>query len=145
MTPTTPSRAAGGSAGEDDRPALDGGDGDGGGVSEDAGAGDDAGAGGDDDSDAAPGLFALPPGADPSLDWGLDRHRNPDGSPRIIERHLDVPPELAGLRLDHFVKTQIPRLSRTRIQAIIGDQLRRTDGPHRDHAPKPATIVVAGE
>src|SRR5262249_48656660 len=54
---------------------------------------------------------------------------------------LVVPPELAGLRLDHFVKTQIPRLSRTRIQAIITDQLRRGDG----HVPKPATIVVAGE
>jgi len=37
-----------------------------------------------------------------------------------------------------IVKTQIPRLSRTRIQAIIADQLRRSDG----HAPKPATIVA---
>src|SRR5215471_5516393 len=83
-------------------------------------------------ADEAPGgVFALPPDADPSLDWGLRAHLYPDGSPRIIERHLVVPPELAGLRLDHFVKTQIPRLSRTRIQAIIGGQLRRADG----HAP----------
>ena len=90
------------------------------------------------DSDAA---FALPPGADPAIDWGLTSHLNADGSPRIVERHLIVPPELAGLRLDHFVKTQITRLSRTKIQAIIDDQLRRADG----HVPKPATIVAANE
>jgi 23S rRNA pseudouridine1911/1915/1917 synthase len=51
-----------------------------------------------------------------------------------------VPSELAGLRLDHFVKTQIPG-SRTKIQAIIDEQLRRADG----HVPKPATIVAANE
>jgi 23S rRNA pseudouridine1911/1915/1917 synthase len=96
---------------------------------------------GDDVEPAAVDVFTLPPGADPALDWGLRAHLHPDGSPRIIERHLVVPPELAGLRLDHFVKTQIPRLSRTRIQGIITDQLRRTDG----HAPKPATIVAAGD
>ncbi|MCW5803138.1 MAG: RluA family pseudouridine synthase [Deltaproteobacteria bacterium] len=84
---------------------------------------------------------ALPPGADPSLDWGLTSHLDANGAPKIIERHLHVPPELAGLRLDHFVKTQIVRLSRTRIQGIIGEQLRRADG----HRPKPATIVAAGE
>jgi 23S rRNA pseudouridine1911/1915/1917 synthase len=96
-----------------------------------------------DDLGAPPAVdaFTLPPGADPSLDWGLRAHLHPDGSPRIIERHLTVPPELAGLRLDHFVKTQIPRLSRTRIQAIIGGQLRRADGG----IPKPATIVGAGD
>ncbi|HEU0031184.1 MAG TPA: RluA family pseudouridine synthase [Kofleriaceae bacterium] len=85
--------------------------------------------------------FSLPPGADPALDWGLTSHLMPDGSPRIVERHLVVPPDLAGLRLDHFVKTQIPRLSRTRIQGIIDEQLRRADG----HVPKPATIVAANE
>jgi 23S rRNA pseudouridine1911/1915/1917 synthase len=96
----------------------------------------------DDGPDAARvDVYTLPPGADPTLDWGLDAHLQADGSPRIIERHLLVPPELAGLRLDHFVKTQIPRLSRTRIQGIIGDQLRRSDG----HVPKPATIVAGGE
>jgi 23S rRNA pseudouridine1911/1915/1917 synthase len=86
-------------------------------------------------------VFTLPPGADPAIDWGQRAHLHPDGSPRTIERHLVVAPELAGLRLDHFVKTQIPRLSRTRIQGIITDQLRRADG----HAPKPATIVAAGD
>ena len=85
--------------------------------------------------------FSLPPGADLSIDWGLRAHLQPDGSPRIIERYLTVPPELAGLRLDHFVKTQITRLSRTRIQAIIGGQLRRVDG----FVPKPATIVAGGD
>ena len=110
-------------------------------------AGPDAGLDADPDADPVADLdlavdaFTLPPGADPALDWGQRSHLQPDGSPRIIERHLVVPPELAGLRLDHFVKTQIPRLSRTRIQAIIIDQLRRTDG----HAPKPATIVAAGD
>src|SRR5215510_14457787 len=135
MTPTTPSSLP---DADDQGSALDRGlDGGPGGDADEAADADEAG-GGDDD---APSVFALPPGADPTLDWGLDAHRNPDGSPRIIERHLAVPPELAGLRLDHFVKTQIPRLSRTRIQAIITDQLRRSDG----HAPKPATIVAAGE
>ena len=89
----------------------------------------------------ASALYALPPGADPTLDWGLTSHLDATGAPRIIERHLVVPPELAGLRLDHFVKTQIPRLSRTRIQGIIGPQLTRADG----HVPKPATIVAGGE
>lgn len=67
----------------------------------------------------------------------LDEH----GNPKIIERHLIVPPELAGLRLDHFVKTQIARLSRTKIQAIIETQLTRTDG----YKPKASTSVAAGE
>jgi len=100
-------------------------------------------AAGDEPEIAEPAVdsFSLPPGADLSLDWGQRAHLHPDGSPRIIERHLLVPPELAGLRLDHFVKTQIPRLSRTRIQAIIGGQLRRAD----HHVPKPATIVAAND
>src|ERR1700753_512597 len=85
-----------------------------------------------DDADAT-GALQLPPGADPSIDWGQRAHLLADGTPRTIERNLIVPPELAGLRLDHFVKTQIPRLSRTRIQGIIGGQLRRVDG----HALKP--------
>ena len=102
---------------------------------------DEVGDGDAGDDDAPAGAFRLPPGADLTIDWGLRSHLHPDGSPRIIERHLVVPPELAGLRLDHFVKTQIPRLSRTRIQGIIAGQLRRADG----HAPKPATIVAAGD
>lgn len=96
------------------------------------------------EADAEPAIdaFTLPPGADPTLDWGVTSHLSPDGSPRIVERHLHVPPELAGLRLDHFVKTQITRLSRTKIQQVIATQLRRVDG----HATlKPATTVAAGD
>ena len=103
---------------------------------DDAGDADDA-----DDLEPAVDVFALPPGADPTIDWGLASHLDENGAPKIIERHLIVPPELAGLRLDHYVKTQIVRLSRTKIQQIIGTQLRRVDG----HVPKPATSVAAGE
>ncbi|MDB4957458.1 MAG: pseudouridine synthase, RluA family [Myxococcales bacterium] len=74
-------------------------------------------------------------------DLGLTSHLNPDGTPRIIERHLIVPPELAGLRLDHFVKTQISRLSRTKIQQIIDTQLTRISGT----TAKSSTTVVAGD
>jgi 23S rRNA pseudouridine1911/1915/1917 synthase len=87
-------------------------------------------------------VFTLPPGADPTLDWGLTSHLHPDGSPRIIERVLDVPPELAGLRLDHFIKTQIPRLSRTRIQSVIETQLTRLSG---HGALKSATKIATGD
>jgi 23S rRNA pseudouridine1911/1915/1917 synthase len=93
-------------------------------------------------------------------DVGEGSHLDEHGNPRIIERHLIVPPELAGLRLDHFVKTQIVRLSRTKIQSIIDTQLRRvarsgSGGPRSTaeggaevsdgYAPKPATIVAAGD
>ncbi len=91
--------------------------------------------------DDGPATFQLPPGADPSIDWGLTSHLDEHGQPKIIERHLLVPPELAGLRLDHFVKTQIGRLSRTKIQDIIDTQLTRIDGKK----PKASTSVVAGE
>jgi 23S rRNA pseudouridine1911/1915/1917 synthase len=99
---------------------------------------------GDADADERAGaVYELPPGADPSIDWGLTSHLAPDGSPRIVERHLHVSPELAGLRLDHFVKTQIPRLSRTKIQDVIEAQLERAGaaGPRL----KAATIVAAGD
>lgn len=92
-----------------------------------------------DVDDAAPDLAALEAYA--GVDLGLTSHLDEHGKPKIIERHLIVPPELAGLRLDHFVKTQISRLSRTRIQGIIETQLRRLDG----HQPKPSTSVAAGE
>jgi 23S rRNA pseudouridine1911/1915/1917 synthase len=75
------------------------------------------------------------------VDFGERSHLDADGKPRIVERHLIVPAELAGLRLDHFVKTQIQRLSRTKIQLVIDTQLRRADG----YAPKPATKVAEGE
>ena len=93
----------------------------------------------DDEDDDRSALYDLPPGADPALDWGLTSHLHADGSPRIVERALLVPGELAGLRLDHFVKTQIPRLSRTKIQTVIATQL---SGPR---TMKPASIVAAGD
>ena len=91
------------------------------------------------DDDDRTALYDLPPGADRSLDWGLTSHLNADGSPRIVERALVVPGDLAGLRLDHFLKTQIPRLSRTKLQAVIDTQL---SGPR---TMKPASIVAAGD
>jgi len=81
--------------------------------------------GGDDDAPADLGGIPMVPG----VDYGVDSHLDEHGKPRIIERHLVVPGDLAGLRLDHFVKTQIPRLSRTKIQGIIDTQLRRVASP----------------
>lgn len=105
----------------------------------------DLGAGPADDDDAseaaAVATYDPPPGADPAIDWGLRSHLLPDGAPRIIERVLSVPPELAGLRLDHFLKTQIPRLSRTKLQEVIAGQLTRAAAGRL----KPATMVAAGD
>jgi 23S rRNA pseudouridine1911/1915/1917 synthase len=126
-------REAEGEAESGGEPEGDGGDG---GDEADAAVAADGGA-------PAGGTYELPPGADPSIDWGLTSHLHADGSPRIIERHLEVPPELAGLRLDHFVKTQIPRLSRTRIQDVIETQLQRE--PPAATRLKPATMVAAGD
>jgi 23S rRNA pseudouridine1911/1915/1917 synthase len=102
------------------------------------------------DADLPPLVLRRPPGADPSIDWGERAHLQPDGAPRLVERVLVVPPELAGLRLDHFLKTQIRRLSRTKLQQVIATQLARDDA--RDAIPraaaaalKPAATVVAGE
>jgi len=82
------------------------------------------------------------PADDLGVDLGLESHLDADGKPRIVERHLIVPPELAGLRLDHFVKTQIARLSRTKIQMVIDTQLTCVN---RTFAIKPATIVAPGD
>jgi 23S rRNA pseudouridine1911/1915/1917 synthase len=75
------------------------------------------------------------------IDEGVGSHLDENGKPKIITRHLHVTPELAGLRLDHYVKTQIPRLSRTKIQTIIETQLTRPDGTRA----KPATTVAVGD
>ena len=95
----------------------------------------------DGDENAEPEIE--PDGFTPAggADLGLTSHLHPDGSPRIIERHLVVPPELAGLRLDHFVKTQISRLSRTKIQQIIDTQLTRISGA----VAKSSTTVASGD
>jgi 23S rRNA pseudouridine1911/1915/1917 synthase len=52
-----------------------------------------------------------------------------------------VPAELAGLRLDRFLQNRMPRLSRTRTQAIIDACAFRDDGKRR----RASDIVRAGE
>jgi 23S rRNA pseudouridine1911/1915/1917 synthase len=59
----------------------------------------------------------------------------------FIELDIVVPPECGGWRLDHFLKRRIGRLSRTRIQAIIGEQIFFSDG----RTARPAASVRAGE
>jgi 23S rRNA pseudouridine1911/1915/1917 synthase len=79
---------------------------------------------------------------EPGVDYGERAHLDPaTGAPRIVERRFTVEPELAGLRLDHYLKRQIPRLSRTRIQAVIAETL-HSDPPR---PLKPNTAVIAGE
>ncbi|RMH40162.1 MAG: RluA family pseudouridine synthase [Deltaproteobacteria bacterium] len=71
----------------------------------------------------------------------MDVHLDDSGRPRIIERRFVVPEEFSGFRLDHFLKAQIPRLSRTRLQAIIRTGIERADG----RPVKPNARVTAGE
>ena len=59
----------------------------------------------------------------------------------VIALDIVVPPECGGWRLDHFLKRRIGRLSRTRIQAIIGEQIFFPDG----RRARPAATVRAGE
>jgi 23S rRNA pseudouridine1911/1915/1917 synthase len=54
---------------------------------------------------------------------------------------IRVPNECGGWRLDHFLKRRIGRLSRTRIQEIIKDQIRFGDG----RRARPSSSVRAGE
>jgi 23S rRNA pseudouridine1911/1915/1917 synthase len=79
---------------------------------------------------------------EPGIDYGERSHLEPSGQPRIVERSFTVEPELAGLRLDHYLKRQIPRLSRTRIQTVITETLHRAGV---DRKLKPNTAVLAGE
>lgn len=46
--------------------------------------------------------------------------RPPGLGPEAVMRVLRVPPELAGMRLDRFVQTQLRATSRTRTQRIVG-------------------------
>jgi 23S rRNA pseudouridine1911/1915/1917 synthase len=59
----------------------------------------------------------------------------------MIVLHILVPNECGGWRLDHFLKRRIGRLSRTRIQAIIGEQIFFPDG----RIARAASVVRAGE
>jgi 23S rRNA pseudouridine1911/1915/1917 synthase len=72
---------------------------------------------------------------------GIDVHLDATGKPRVIERRFVVDDASAGQRLDHYLKRQIPRLSRTRLQTIIRSSLERGGGrPLKAHSP-----VAAGE
>ncbi len=59
----------------------------------------------------------------------------------LIELDFVVPVECGGWRLDHFLKRRIGRLSRTRIQAILREQIFFSDG----RTVRPAASVRAGE
>jgi 23S rRNA pseudouridine1911/1915/1917 synthase len=58
-----------------------------------------------------------------------------------IPLRLLVPPECAGWRLDHFLKSRIRRLSRTKIQWIIETQVKMPDG----RRARPSSGVRNGE
>jgi len=59
----------------------------------------------------------------------------------VIALPIPVPRECAGWRLDHFLKRRIGRLSRTRIQEIIREQISFPDG----RRARPSSPVRAGE
>jgi 23S rRNA pseudouridine1911/1915/1917 synthase len=59
----------------------------------------------------------------------------------VIPVHLQVPPDCNGWRLDHFLRSRVRRLSRTRIQQIIEQQVRFEDG----RRARPASRVRASE
>jgi 23S rRNA pseudouridine1911/1915/1917 synthase len=66
----------------------------------------------------------------------------PAGSPEeSVVLTYKVPGELVGLRLDRFIQHRIPRLSRTRAQAIIRACAVHVDGKRR----RPSDIVRSGE
>jgi 23S rRNA pseudouridine1911/1915/1917 synthase len=71
----------------------------------------------------------------------LQVQANQAGAPDIIELDIVVPVECGGWRLDHFLKRRIGRLSRTRIQSILREQIFFSDG----RTVRPATSVRAGE
>jgi 23S rRNA pseudouridine1911/1915/1917 synthase len=58
-----------------------------------------------------------------------------------IALDISVPRECAGWRLDHFLKRRIGRLSRTRIQEIIPEQISFSDG----RRARASAAVRAGE
>lgn len=74
-------------------------------------------------------------------DLGIDVHLDDQGNPRVVERRFVVEEELSGLRLDHYLKRKIPRLSRTRVQRIIRTQV----APLRGRVLKPHSPVLVGD
>lgn len=78
---------------------------------------------------------------DASIDEGIDVHLDAAGNPRMVERRFVVEEAYAGFRLDHYLKRMIPRLSRTRLQAIIRAQVK----PVRGRVLKPHSAVALGD
>ena len=76
---------------------------------------------------------------------GETAHLDDHGRPRIIERRFRVTELYQGLRLDHFMMRQMPRLSRTRLQEIIRAGLEQTTGQRPGRRLKPNTRVVFGD
>ena len=107
--------------------------------------------GDEDDLDADASAAPVAPFADlgpwwsppAGVDMGDGAHLGPDGAPRIVERRFTVTEDFAGHRLDHYLKRMIPRLSRTKLQAIIRTQLSRDGGDPRPF--RASTSVAVGE
>ncbi|ACY17442.1 RluA family pseudouridine synthase [Haliangium ochraceum] len=78
---------------------------------------------------------------DASTDMGTRSHLDAAGEPRIIVRRFVVDEDSAGFRLDHYLKRQIPRLSRTKLQDVIRHQLE----PVRGRQLKPSASVHSGD
>lgn len=76
-----------------------------------------------------------------SREDGVDIHLDEHGEPRVIPRIIVVDEQSAGSRLDQFLTTKIPRISRTRIQSIIRSHVRRDSG----RALRPSSRVELGE
>ena len=76
-----------------------------------------------------------------AADEGIDIHLDEAGNPRMVERRFVVEEAHAGHRLDHYLKRMIPRLSRTRLQAIIRAQVK----PVRGRVLKPHSAVALGD
>src|SRR3954468_11178140 len=70
-----------------------------------------------------------------------DSDADGSASAEIISLQIEVPRECAGWRLDHFLKRRIGRMSRTRIQKIISEQIFFADG----RRARAASGVRAGE
>jgi len=65
----------------------------------------------------------------------------PGCDPEAIVLSYSVNYEMDGMRLDRFVQNRIPRLSRTRAQAVVRESAFRQDGRRR----RPSDIVRQGE
>ncbi len=76
-----------------------------------------------------------------SREDGVDIHLDENGEARVIPRIIVVDEQSAGSRLDQFLTTKIPRISRTRIQSIIRSHVVRDSG----RALRPASRVELGE